>query len=82
MQIYQVLMALVGVLFIFAGLLTSRESSIRRQIDFINTLRGTTTKITKGTILAHRISNIVIICMGLGLIIFAFFFPWASFESY
>ena len=44
-------------------------------------LRGTTSKITKGTLVAQKVTHIIVLLFGVVLIALAFFFPWRSFES-
>ena len=81
MEFYQVILIIFGILFIVVGILGFSDSYLRSQIEFGNMLRGTTSKITKGTLVAQKVTHIIVLLFGVVLIALAFFFPWRSFES-
>lgn len=66
-----VLLTLIGLLFAGVGIASQNERFIRWAVTWNNSMRGVATAITPQTIKMQRISGIIIIIFGVGLILFA-----------
>lgn len=63
-------MLLIGIIFLIAGFVNLYQPALEWFIKFGNTLRGTKTEITQGTVLFYRFTGVIYVLLAIVFIIF------------